>query len=247
MKRILLIVSLLSVSVLSGCESGRTYAPVTEVSPIEPIPKVGQHKVAQEETLYAIAWRYGLDYRYLAARNNIKPPYAIVPGQIIVLRGKPVATPIVAESKPQPPVVQTEVGNKSALPIQLDKPVPEPSYSTATWLWPASGKVVTAFSSVNKGINISGQLGEPIKAAAAGKVVYAGAGLRGYGNLIILKHNSLYLSAYAYNRKLVVKEGDWVKKGQKIAEMGNSDSNKPLLHFEIRKAGKPLNPITLYP
>lgn len=245
MKRILLILGL-SVGVLSGCETGRTYAPVTEVSPIEPIPKVGQHKVAQEETLYAIAWRYGLDYRYLAARNNIKPPYAIVPGQIIVLTGKPVVTPMVTPSQPQAPIVQTETVSKPPL-LQLDNPAPEPSYSTSTWLWPASGKVITAFSSVNKGINIGGQLGEPIKAAASGKVVYAGAGLRGYGNLIILKHNSLYLSAYAYNRKLLVKEGDWVKKGQKIAEMGNSNSNKPMLHFEIRKAGKPLNPITLYP
>lgn len=115
----------------------------------------------------------------------------------------------------------------------------------ASWKWPAKGKVIRSFSSLNKGINIAGTQGEPIYAAATGKVVYCGDGLRGYGNLIIIKHNNLYLSAYAHNETVMVKEGDLVNQGQKIAEMGDTGSNKTMLHFEIRRAGKPIDPTSL--
>lgn len=110
------------------------------------------------------------------------------------------------------------------------------------WQWPTKGKIIARYSNLNKGINIKGKAGQPIIAAAAGKVVYCGNGLRGYGNLIILKHNDLYLSAYAHNRAILVKEGQQVKKGQRIATMGNTGTNQTMLHFEIRKAGKPLDP-----
>ena len=120
-----------------------------------------------------------------------------------------------------------------------------PVFATAQWVWPSKGKVVDSFSTLNKGINIAGSSGEPIVATAAGKVVYSGEGLRGYGNLIIIKHNRIYLSAYAHNKRVNVKEGDWVRQGQKIAEMGSSGANRVMLHFEIRKAGKPINPMLL--
>jgi len=108
--------------------------------------------------------------------------------------------------------------------------------------WPAKGKVTQDFSESNKGINIAGKLGDPVTAAADGKIVYAGNSLRGYGNLVIVKHDNTYLTAYAYNKTLLVKEGDIVKKGQKIAEMGDTDTNAVQLHFELRVNGKPVNP-----
>ena len=115
------------------------------------------------------------------------------------------------------------------------------------WIWPVKGKVLEAFSESTKGIDIAGKSGQPVSASAAGKVVYSGAGLRGYGKLIIIKHNSTYLSAYAHNNKLLVKEGQTVTKGQKIAEMGNTDANLVKLHFEIRKNGKPVDPLKHLP
>ncbi|MDD2741822.1 MAG: peptidoglycan DD-metalloendopeptidase family protein [Rhodocyclaceae bacterium] len=116
------------------------------------------------------------------------------------------------------------------------------------WAWPSSGKVAGTYSEAgNKGLDIAGKLGDPVLAAADGKVVYAGAGLRGYGELVIVKHNATYLSAYAHNRKILVKEKDMVTKGQKIAEMGNSDSDSVKLHFEIRKQGKPIDPMPYLP
>jgi lipoprotein NlpD len=115
-------------------------------------------------------------------------------------------------------------------------------------LWPASGTVVATFDEVkNKGVDIAGKLGDPVNAVADGRVVYAGAGLRGYGNLIILKHNDTYLTAYAHNQTLLVKEDQSVRKGQKIAEMGNSDADRVKLHFEVRKQGKPVDPLKYLP
>ncbi|WP_244072359.1 peptidoglycan DD-metalloendopeptidase family protein [Nitrosomonas sp. PY1] len=118
---------------------------------------------------------------------------------------------------------------------------------SADWIWPANGKILSTFSKNSKGVKISGQLGEAVLASASGAVVYSGNGLRGYGNLIIIKHNDTYLSAYAHNSKILVKEGDSVTKGQKIAEMGNTDSDTVQLHFEIRKNGKPVDPLTYLP
>ncbi|MDQ3185292.1 MAG: peptidoglycan DD-metalloendopeptidase family protein [Pseudomonadota bacterium] len=115
------------------------------------------------------------------------------------------------------------------------------------WIWPAKGKVLEGFSEITKGIDIAGKPGQAVSASAAGKVVYSGAGLRGYGKLIIIKHNNTYLSAYAHNSKLLVKEGQAVAKGQKIAEMGNTDAGLVKLHFEIRKNGKPVDPLKHLP
>lgn len=138
--------------------------------------------------------------------------------------------------------------------VQVPQPAPSVPSSTEnasenpTFIWPANGKLIATFDeSKNKGVDISGKLGDPVLAAADGKVVYSGSGLRGYGNLLIIKHNNTYLSAYAHNQTILVKEDQSVKQGQKIAEVGNSDADQPELHFEIRKYGKPVDPLKWLP
>jgi lipoprotein NlpD len=221
-------------------------APVTDVNMIEPVPKNGIYHVAAGETLYSIAWRYGVDYRELAQRNHLTRPYTVKAGQLIYLTSSSPTpktksiTPQFLNSTPPAIVVSTHPANKHA---SVTPPDQEPHHSISFWGWPAQGRIVDAFSSINKGINIAGYVGSPIFAAAAGKIVYSGHGLRGYGNLIIIKHNSKFLSAYAHNKKILVKEGDWVTNGQKIAEMGNTGAHRTLLHFEIRRNGQPVNPL----
>jgi lipoprotein NlpD len=122
---------------------------------------------------------------------------------------------------------------------------PKATQEQAAWVWPANGRILSVFGEGRKGVNIGGKEKDSVRAASAGKVVYAGGGLRGYGNLIIIKHNNHYLSAYAHNRALMVKVGDWVKMGQKIAEMGHTGTNKVMLHFEVRRDGKPVNPMQI--
>ncbi|OGT46285.1 MAG: hypothetical protein A3E83_09185 [Gammaproteobacteria bacterium RIFCSPHIGHO2_12_FULL_41_20] len=229
--------------ILAGCTMDHTvYAPVTEVAGIEPIPKNGMHKVVAGESLYEIAWRYGLDYRVLLQWNYLPPPYRVYVGEAIYLRPQPqrmvVTKKMVPSVKPTPRAVM--VSTKRIKNRYYDK---EPTGPVSQWGWPARGKVTR----LSKGIDIAGEVGQPILAAANGKVVYAGNGLRAYGNLILIKHNNLYLSAYAYNRTLYVQEGGLVKKGQKIANMGNAAPNKAVLHFEIRRAGKSVNPLSYLP
>lgn len=223
---------------LAGCVASDNYAPVAEVSGYEAVPTTGVYHVVQNDTLYSIAWRYGIDYRELAKINNIASPYAIHTGQVIYLNGEP---PVVTKPKEVEPVTVA----KAKTPVTPEKPNIEPNYSVKEWIWPTHGKILAVYSSKNKGIDIGGRLGSDVVAAAPGKVVYAGNGLRGYGNLIILKHNSQYLSAYAFNRQLFVKEGDWIKQGQKIATIGKDHLARAALHFEVRRDGKPVNPMNL--
>lgn len=206
---------------LSACDGEHHFAPVVDVAHIEPLPYSNRHIVTHGESLYEIAWRYGLDYRSLARQNGLEAPYVLFTGQKLILKGTPLKA-----SDAQFVLKEETTNNKS-------------------WLWPVAGRIVNTFSDENKGVNIAKGLGAPILASESGTVVYAGNGLRGYGNLIIIKHNNVFLSAYAHNRLLFVKEGDFVKRGQKIAEMGNSGTNRVMLHFEIRKAGKPINPLLL--
>lgn len=155
----------------------------------------------------------------------------------------------VAAAQPQPgiPAEQKNTKIEPAVQPEQQKNTPSPGQSDIDWMWPATGKVLSSFSKNSKGVKISGQNGQSVLASAAGEVVYSGHGLRGYGNLIIIKHNNTYLSAYAHNSKILVKEGDSVTKGQKIAEMGNSDTDATQLHFEIRKHGKPVDPLEYLP
>lgn len=231
-------------------------APV-DSRPQPPSTKIKTHVVGKGETLFSIAWAYGFDYKALARANGIDKSYVIHPGQVINLSDTTVAA---APSKTTAPVKTNTTKPATANPPESVKStvknIPENKSDSkvdnkkVVWNWPAPGKVTQAFSesgSVNKGIDIAGNLGEPVSAAASGKVVYAGSGLLGYGQLIIIKHNDQFLSAYAHNRVLLVKEGDAVKAGQKIAEIGASGADKVKLHFEIRRDGKPVDPEEFLP
>jgi lipoprotein NlpD len=295
-------------------------------------PPPPTHIVKRGETLYQIALDHGLDYRELAAWNNIENVNVIRVGRVLVLappgeavataaapaaagaavttplpaappiaavgsetrilpftgatpsgRGNtaayksepkalklpyseqalaqmqqssaaaPPAPPIVAPAAAAPPATApaaTPPGPGAAAPARIESPrVPEIDGGNIDWAWPAAGKVISGFSETAnlKGIDIAGKSGQPVVASGPGKVVYAGNGLRGYGKLIIIKHNNTFLSAYAHNREILVKEGQQVARGQKIAEMGDSDADQVKLHFEIRRLGKPVDPAKFLP
>ena len=203
-----------------------------------------RHTVQKGETLYAIAWRYDLDYRILASRNHLAPPYTLKTGQTLFVdpNQKRILEPTPPPQKiaPVKQYVRSEKPNPQPIAHVESSPV-----SGSAWIWPAEGKIVASYAPWmgRKGLDISGNLGSPIRAAGSGVVAYSGDGLRGYGNLIIIKHNNAFLSAYAHNQKNLVKEGQSVQAGQIIAEMGKSESKTVGLHFEIRKAGKPVNPL----
>ena len=216
-------------------------APVTTLSSSVP-GKVerGVHVVRRGDTLFSIAWAADVDYRALARWNDIRSPYVIKPGQRIKLT---------------PP--RQSYSKKAVPPVPIDKPAqsrPQPPPATAFvskqgWVWPVEGPILARFStqSGRKGIDIGGASGRSVRAAAGGRVVYAGSGLRGYGKLIIVKHDEVYLSAYAHNSKLLVQDGTSVKKGQQIALMGNTGTDRVKLHFEIRRRGKPVDPLKFLP
>ena len=216
-------------------------------------PSRNIHVVEKSDTLFSLAWRYGWDYKALAAANSIKHPFIIFPGQKLNIAHKDRYKTNVSKSnsktltKTKRP---TTSNASSAYKSRPKEPEVEASGLSLQWQWPSQGKVIAKFSSkrpVNKGIDITGRLGESVMAAATGSVVYAGSGLLGYGNLVIIKHNEQFLSAYAHNKKLLVKEGQKVKAGQVIAEIGSSGTDKVKLHFEIRRQGKPVNPIKYLP
>ena len=207
------------------------------------------HTVRKGDTLYSIAWRYGHDHHAVARWNNIRSPYRIYAGQRIRLFPSP------GSKAPQQAKVQKKLkksGPVADRKLQVaSQPIKPTKRSTGkvAWRWPTAGKVAKTFSvsKGRKGVDIKGQAGQSIRAAAGGSVVYRGDGLIGYGKLVIIKHNDIYLSAYAHNRKLLVKEGDIVKAGQKIAEMGQTGKSGSILHFEIRRNGKPENPLRHLP
>lgn len=210
---------------LAGCASG----PDADAS--------RQHVVRRGETLFTIAWRYGEDYREVARWNNLGDGSLIYPGQVIRL---------------SPPSGAAARSSSSGSPrASAPKPLPRiPVEPPPGWRWPTSGSVEVGFGGrpgSGTGILIGGETGQAIRAAASGRVVYSGGGLIGYGQLIIVKHNDTYLSAYGHNSTLIVKEGETVRQGQRIATMGEGPGRQPRLHFEIRKNGKPVDPIQLLP
>lgn len=201
----------------------------------------GWYKVKPTDTLYSIAWRYGLDYKALAQWNQISDDYTIYPGQRLIMQETkrlPAPQAVIALPAEEPPAV---LPAKTAAVKSVDNAQPPDR-----WLWPVNGKLLNSFSLKQldqRGIDIAGELGQSIRASAAGKVVYSGDGLAGYGNLIIIKHSEDYLSAYAYLKQRLVSEGMNVKAGSIIAEMGQPQTKSPRLHFEIRKNGKPVDPM----
>lgn len=245
---------------LAGCNSPAIYYEDWYNPPVH----WGHHTVKEGETLYKIAWRYGRDYRELGNANGLTHPYTIQEGQTIRLDLKghiPAGSRNIAKSAPTnrgssgATVYVTDPDTQESVPAQQEpkssKTVNIPKVATnIQWAWPHEGKVVRGFSSKGmaiKGIDIKGGLGDPISASANGHVVYSGSGILGYGNMIILGHDSKTFSVYAHNSKLLVSEGDAVEKGQKIAEMGDSGADKVKLYFEIRKNGKSVNPIDHLP
>jgi lipoprotein NlpD len=276
-----------------------TPAPAAEAPLEKPIPT---HAVKRGETLASIALQYGLEYRELAAWNNIVNPNRLEVGRVLVLSAPagsaplaiaPVTTPLATAG---PPIESRPLGNSATAkvepraskmpfseralaqmnaaesgpsPLSPDAPPPivttppvtpppvaapsEPEKASGTdvdaidWTWPAKGRVLAPFSEATKGMDIAGRKGAAVLAAANGRVIYADAGVRGYGKLIIIKHNDTWVSAYAHNDNILVKEQQEVRKGQKIAEMGSSDTDQVKLHFEMRRLGKPVDPVRILP
>ena len=237
--------------------SGAARVPAKALPGAENAAKPGYYTVKPGDTLIRIGMDHGQSWRDLARWNSLDNPNVIETGQ--VLRVAPPATesavvvrPIAAGS------VQPAPAPAAASPAPAAASTPAPAAPAApaeavaeeglSFQWPTRGQVIAGFDeSKNKGLDIAGKAGDPVYAAADGKVVYAGSGLRGYGNLIIIKHNNTYLTAYAHNQSLLVKEDQAIKRGQKIAEMGNSDADQVKLHFEIRRQGKPVDPARYLP
>lgn len=220
-----------------------------------PAVTTGQYVVRRGDTLFSIAFRYGWDWKALAARNKIDPPFTIVPGQTIRFDGRAGTLPSGGTTTT---VVSSSAGTKTTVIKRTATttkaavaPAPLPAGPAPKgWGWPSDGILIGKFSSngsLNKGIDIAGDLGQPVLAASDGSVVYAGSGLRGYGELIIIKHSDTYVSAYGHNRRLLVREGQQVKVGQTIAEMGSTGTDRVKLHFEIRRQGKPVDPLQFLP
>jgi lipoprotein NlpD len=230
--------------------------------------KPGYYTVRPGDTLIRIALDSGQNWRDIARWNNLDNPNVIEVGQVLrvtppvgsaseVAATRPATAPAAASSAPTArvpasgaPVASVPPAIPAASAPSATQPVAPSGEDELAWNWPTAGPgmVLAGFDEQrNKGLDIGGKAGDPVLAAADGRVVYAGAGLRGYGNLIILKHNNTYLSAYAHNQALLVKEDQTVRKGQKIAEMGSSDADRVKLHFEIRRQGKPVDPARYLP
>ena len=261
----LLIVTLAISTVVfqSGCATRSTPAPVVDRSggkgaSLEPV-QAGFYRIKRGDTLLRIALDHGQSHRDIAEWNNIADMNQIEVDQVIrvvpprsakamtskveVKQEKPSAAKDVV--KPSDKMKEEKLAKNEA---RVEKSNDVASDAGIKLSWPSKGNVVDRFDEgKNKGIDISGKSGDPIQAAADGKVVYAGNSLRGYGNLVIVKHDNTYLTAYAHNKTLLVKEGDSVKKAQKIAEMGNTDADQVKLHFEVRKHGKPVDPMSYLP
>ncbi|SNX29505.1 lipoprotein NlpD [Polynucleobacter meluiroseus] len=243
LKLAIVLMAIASMVGLSACSSTPRAKPATVVdrtsSTVEPAPP-GYYRVKKGDTLARIALDNGQSPRDVIAWNNLANPNQIEIGDLILISPPAVSKLTVKSIPASRPAANEDVPKADTPKADASKEmVAEPGIRLS---WPAKGKVSNDYSEQTKGIDIAGKLGDPVMAAADGKVVYAGNSLRGYGNLIIIKHDNTYLTAYAHNRNLLVKEGDTIKKGQKIAEMGDTDTTMVKLHFELRVNGKPVNP-----
>ncbi len=272
-RRILVLIVLFGLAACSGGYAPVAERSINSTnSNSRPLPESGAYTVRKGDTLYSIAWRYSLDYRDLARLNNIDSRYLIYVGQTLRLRSDLPAVTKTSPAGASLPLVAKPLngnnpggdtaraaGNSSKAPVSVKPPEPSvtvkapikppvvPS-SALTWRWPAQGPLLNGFSSTaTKGINIAGKAGDPVIAAGPGRVVYAGDGLRGYGILVIINHNQEFLSAYAHNSRVFVKENDMVNGGDKIAEVGSSGASRDMLHFEIRRDGQPVDPLRYLP
>lgn len=226
---------------LAACTAGPLFRPDT-------------YTVRRGDTLYSIAWRYGVDWRRLARWNGIGPPYDIYPGDVLHLDGRMRSV----ASTSSPGGTATAAGGDSRDGGQRTAHASSPAphgrapaslASDLDWRWPVAGEVLRGYSSehVRRGIDIAGSAGDAVRAAAPGRVVYSGSGLKGYGNLVIIKHDDRFLSAYGFNRRLRVEQGETVGAGQHIADVGLGPENRAMLYFEIRRDGEPVDPQRLLP
>ncbi|MDN5937968.1 MAG: peptidoglycan DD-metalloendopeptidase family protein [Salinisphaera sp.] len=245
------------VVLLSGCSIRAAFRP--EV-----------YQVARGDTLYSIAWEHGIPWQRLASWNQIPAPYTIYPGQILSLdpylppaylpsargaatRDEDAGGDREMDHHPQAePAARAQVTVAPSAPpaVGVEQPAPPPAGASAIgWRWPAQGPVVHDYDpdQARHGIDIGGHRGDPVLAAGDGAVVYSGSGLKGYGNLIIIKHSRHYLSAYGFNRRLLVTQGEQVHAGQRIAVMGVGPQRQPMLHFEVRRDGTPVDPKRVLP
>jgi lipoprotein NlpD len=265
--------SIVLVALLLASCSASQYAPVQELGYSNAQRSVGNsvqssptsYQVRPGDTMFAIAWRFGWDYKKLAKANGIVSPYTIYVGQKIyfndISSNKSISYSAVKRTvkKPDVSAKTTIIKTQPAASIATYKAPPiskatqEETYkgpSSVKWSWPLKGKLIQGFSnkgSAFHGIDLSSTLGKPVKSASSGIIVYAGSGIQGYGKLVVVKHNNTFLSAYAYNSRILVVEGTKVKAGQVIAEVGKGPQLDPRLHFEIRKDGKPVNPLRYLP
>lgn len=261
----------------AGATPGALATAVKPLPGIENAGKPGYYTVRPGDTMIRIGLDTGQNWRDLARWNNMDNPNIIEVGQVMrVIPPGTADLPAGSTVATTKPVMPASTVTVTTLPPQATRtatapasaplggatapastapaatapqpPASSPSDDDVAWIWPTSGGVIAGFDEAkNKGLDIAGKLGDPILAAGDGRVVYAGAGLRGYGNLVILKHNNTFLTAYAHNHALLVKEDQTVRKGQKIAEMGQSDADRVKLHFEIRRQGKPVDPARYLP
>ncbi len=261
---LMIVLPVLAVLLQSGCATRLSPAPVVDRSsgrssePVEP----GYYRVKRGDTLLRIALDHGQSYRDIAEWNNIADPNLIEVDQVIRVNPPKTAKasntkievkqekPAIAKEAPKPidrqPNKEEKLAKQEVVPEKAKTDAPTDLGIRLSW--PSKGEVIERFDEgKSKGIGIAGKSGDAVQSAADGKVVYAGNSLRGYGNLVIVKHDNTYLTAYAHNKTLLVKEGDMVKKSQKIAEMGNTDADRVKLHFELRKNGKPVDPIAYLP
>ena len=255
-------------SVSSKTVVAPTVEPVKQLPGFENAGKAGYYTVKPKDTLIGIGLETGQSHKDIARWNSLENPNKIEIGQVLRVAPPVAADSGVAVTRPVATGAATATAIAPGTSVSSAKPASAPAPATGTpasaaatpavasasgeedlgWIWPGSGPVLAGFDDAkNKGLDIGGSAGDAVLASADGKVVYAGAGLRGYGNLIILKHNNTFLTAYAHNQTLLVKEDQTVKKGQKIAEMGNSDSERVKLHFEVRRQGKPVDPSKYLP
>jgi len=216
-------------------------------APATTAPATGTYVVKPGDTLYKIAQMHGMDVATLTRLNNIVDPSQLAVGRTLRLSGD-----VPAPAAPARPSTGTATPSpvSPATPVEPVAPVTPPRAGDAnliSWAWPAQGKIIQTFNSNTKGIDIEGNEGDPILAAAPGKVMYAGNGVRGLGNLVLLGHSNGFITAYAHNQSLLVKTGQEVKKREKIATLGQTDTSSPRLHFEIRRGGTPVNPLSYLP
>ncbi|MFA9440158.1 peptidoglycan DD-metalloendopeptidase family protein [Uliginosibacterium sp. sgz301328] len=230
--------ALLSAFAIAACSTTPDYPPAPE----------GFYRVQSGDTLYRIATDNKRSVAELARWNDIKDTSSIEVGQLV--RVVPPAGNASASSSSKASSSSARAASSSSRATQA-KPTPKPTPAPATRLaliWPATGKVIASFDgAARKGIDIAAAEGSDVKAAAAGRVTYAGTGLRGYGNLLIIKHDADYITVYAHNKALLVKEGETIRQGQRIATVGNTDADRVKLHFELRYKGEPIDPSKYLP